>query len=91
MAASAITRGNLRRSRVPATVSEAPRLRLVPSVALRPGRLRQVTGWFERLELWAERARERRLLAHAPDAMLRDIGLSRADAARESEKRFWQG
>ncbi|RVU13832.1 DUF1127 domain-containing protein [Methylobacterium oryzihabitans] len=69
----------------------APRLRLVPPVALRPARPRPVANWFERLELWAERARERRLLAEAPDAMLHDLGLSRADVSRETGKRFWQG
>lgn len=39
---------------------------------------------------WLERLRDRGQLAAMNDAMLKDIGLSRADAAHESEKHFWQ-
>jgi uncharacterized protein YjiS (DUF1127 family) len=38
---------------------------------------------------WQERARERRQLAMLNDRMLRDIGVSRADVERESNKPFW--
>ena len=37
-----------------------------------------------------ERARQRRWLAALDDRMLKDLGLSRADVARESDKRFWR-
>lgn len=40
--------------------------------------------------LWRERSRSRRALAAFGDHQLRDIGLSRADAWRESSKCFWQ-
>jgi uncharacterized protein YjiS (DUF1127 family) len=40
--------------------------------------------------IWLERARQRRQLAQLSDYMLRDIGLSRADAWAESEKPFWR-
>ncbi len=40
---------------------------------------------------WAERARQRRLLATLDDRLLDDIGLSRADVSRESDKPFWRG
>jgi uncharacterized protein YjiS (DUF1127 family) len=39
---------------------------------------------------WLERARQRRQLAELSDHMLRDIGLTRADAWAESEKPFWR-
>lgn len=43
-----------------------------------------------RLQFWSERASQRRRLAELDVRMLKDIGLSRADVARESGKRFWQ-
>ena len=39
---------------------------------------------------WQERAAQRRRLEAMSDRMLRDIGLSRADIARESAKPFWR-
>jgi uncharacterized protein YjiS (DUF1127 family) len=42
------------------------------------------------LQVWSERAAQRRRLAELDGRMLKDIGLSRADAARESGKWFWQ-
>jgi uncharacterized protein YjiS (DUF1127 family) len=39
---------------------------------------------------WQERARQRRLLALMDDRLLRDIGISRAEIAREAEKPFWR-
>ncbi|WP_229677900.1 DUF1127 domain-containing protein [Caldovatus sediminis] len=42
------------------------------------------------LGLWLERARQRRRLAALTDAALRDIGISRHDAAREASKPFWR-
>jgi uncharacterized protein YjiS (DUF1127 family) len=38
---------------------------------------------------WHERARQRRELLGLNDRELHDIGFSRADAAREGEKPFW--
>ena len=42
------------------------------------------------LLLWLERRSQRRRLAELDAYMLKDIGLSRADAERESSKWFWQ-
>jgi uncharacterized protein YjiS (DUF1127 family) len=42
-----------------------------------------------RLLRWQELARERRALAAMDDHMLKDIGLSRADARREAGRPFW--
>jgi len=42
------------------------------------------------LSEWRERARSRQLLQRLDERMLRDVGLSRADVARECAKNFWQ-
>ena len=39
---------------------------------------------------WHGRARERRQLLELSDHMLRDIGISRADAIGEAERPFWR-
>jgi uncharacterized protein YjiS (DUF1127 family) len=44
---------------------------------------------MDRVDAWLSRARSRRALLEMSDAMLKDIGLSRADAWRESRKPFW--
>lgn len=53
-----------------------------------------VTGLFRRLgqrvTAWQERARMRRGLAAMDDRLLRDIGLTRAQAHREYDKPFWR-
>ncbi|KMO38127.1 hypothetical protein VQ02_12085 [Methylobacterium variabile] len=64
-------------------------LRLVPAIRLTPPRRREAVSLVERLELWADRRRERRALLGCPDGLLKDVGLSRADALREAEKPFW--
>lgn len=64
-------------------------LRLVPAVRLASPRRRNPVTLVERLELWADRWRERRALLRCPDTLLKDVGLSRADALREAEKPFW--
>jgi uncharacterized protein YjiS (DUF1127 family) len=64
-------------------------LRLVPSIRLKAPRRRNPASLVERLELWADRRRERRALLRCPDGLLKDVGLSRADALREAEKPFW--
>lgn len=40
---------------------------------------------------WRERHRSRAGLVGLPDAVLKDIGLSRGDAEQEWEKPFWRG
>jgi uncharacterized protein YjiS (DUF1127 family) len=42
------------------------------------------------LQFWSERAGQRRRLAALDGRMLKDIGISSTDAARESAKWFWQ-
>jgi|GEM_PF-1482658 len=42
-----------------------------------------------RLEQWHRRWIDRRLLAEMDDRMLKDMGISSADALKESSKPFW--
>jgi uncharacterized protein YjiS (DUF1127 family) len=42
------------------------------------------------LALWATRQRERRMLATLDDRTLCDLGVGRAEAAREAGKAFWE-
>lgn len=55
-------------------------------VALAPGRLVRL---FDRLLRIRQVIRERRLLAGLDDAALKDIGLGRADVARECRRPVW--
>ena len=48
------------------------------------------TSFLRMLDFWIERARTRRRLLTLDDRMLRDIGVSRADAWREGSKPFWK-
>jgi uncharacterized protein YjiS (DUF1127 family) len=48
-------------------------------------------GLLATLELWAERHRQRRALLELGDHMLKDIGISHADAWQEASKPFWRG
>ena len=45
----------------------------------------------EALLAWHDRARQRRALLELSDLMLRDIGISRAEALGEAAKPFWRG
>jgi uncharacterized protein YjiS (DUF1127 family) len=47
-------------------------------------------GLLATLGLWAERHRERRALLELNDHMLKDIGISGADAWQEGSKPFWR-
>ena len=46
-------------------------------------------GAIQTLLQWEDRRRQRRALFHLSDAMLKDIGLSRADVEMEVAKPFW--
>ncbi len=45
---------------------------------------------WETLLVWQERDQQRRHLAALDDRLLSDIGISRADAAREAAVPFWR-
>jgi uncharacterized protein YjiS (DUF1127 family) len=55
--------------------------RLLPAISLR-------VLWLH-VKRWRQLARQRQQLAMLDDAALKDIGLSRADVLRESERPFW--
>lgn len=44
---------------------------------------------IETMLVWADRSRQRRELASMDERALKDIGLTRIDALRESSKPFW--
>lgn len=48
------------------------------------------TGLLTQVQLWLERRRQRRTLLELNDHMLKDIGVSRADAWAEGQKPFWR-
>lgn len=52
--------------------------------------LRLPAALFEVLLVWQERAEQRARLRTMSDRMLKDIGLSRADAEREGAVPFWR-
>jgi uncharacterized protein YjiS (DUF1127 family) len=64
---------------------------LLAFVSYARSRFGQGTGRVAEAGLtWFDRARQRRRLAELSDHMLRDIGLTRADAWAESDKPFWR-
>ncbi|HYH21758.1 MAG TPA: DUF1127 domain-containing protein [Azospirillum sp.] len=54
------------------------------------GLRRQVERLGAPLATMIERARQRKALDTLDDALLRDIGITRAEARREAEKPFWK-
>jgi uncharacterized protein YjiS (DUF1127 family) len=52
-----------------------------------------VVGWFRILQFWVDRSRQRRRLAELAaidNYLLKDIGISQAEALREAAKPFWR-
>lgn len=62
--------------------------RTLPSL---PSPMQTLVRLADMFATWERRARERRMLAEMPDRMLKDLGISRLDANRESYKPFWRG
>lgn len=62
--------------------------RLVRPVTCEPA---QRPGLLATVQLWLERHRQRQALLSLNDHMLKDIGVSRADAWQEAHKPFWRG
>ncbi len=48
------------------------------------------TSILNRLAEWQERAEQRAQLARMDERMLKDIGVSSIEAAREADKPFWK-
>lgn len=70
-------------------VDPAPPMAVPAGGGRRPGRGAFAAG-LALLRLWHERARQRRALARLDDRLLRDIGITRAEANREINKPFWR-
>ncbi|MGH7039783.1 MAG: DUF1127 domain-containing protein [Stellaceae bacterium] len=58
--------------------------------ACRRGRGHPLVHALATLREWHRRSRDRERLAHFDDRMLRDIGLTHADADRLANKPFWR-
>ncbi len=67
------------------TVDGAP-----SSLVARSGLVRGFRSILSRLAEWRERSEQRKHLAAMSDRMLKDVGITRADAVREASKPFWQ-
>jgi uncharacterized protein YjiS (DUF1127 family) len=52
--------------------------------------LRPAAAFFRAIIAGLERSRQRRALAQLSDSMLKDIGLTRAEAETESAKSWWR-
>jgi len=52
--------------------------------------LSRLGAWLKRLKEYRELSRQRKQLAQLPDYLLKDIGISRADALKEADKPFWK-
>lgn len=52
---------------------------------------RRIGALLDLLLTWQERAAQRSHLSRLDDRMLRDVGLTRDQIAREASKPFWQG
>ena len=63
----------------------ASRLDKAPSAASR----NPLAGFLRRSAFCVSRWRQRRALADLPDHLLRDIGVTREQAAREASRPFW--
>ncbi len=61
--------------------------RIAPLVRWTPGRVCRV--FLDAVLRWQDRANQRNRLRTMSDAMLKDLGLSRADVDREVSKPFW--
>lgn len=48
-----------------------------------------LNAWAGAIRTWLQRAHQRRTLAELDNRMLRDIGVTRAQAQREAAKPFW--
>jgi uncharacterized protein YjiS (DUF1127 family) len=72
------------------TMIASPRL-VSPTFTRSASAARQpAAGLLATLERWAERHRQRRALLALSDSLLKDIGISYADAWQEGRKPFWR-
>jgi uncharacterized protein YjiS (DUF1127 family) len=72
------------------TASDVIRLPVPAAPAAGPAWSARVIQIADLLATWIARARDRRDLATFNDHQLQDIGVSRSDVARETDKPFWK-
>jgi uncharacterized protein YjiS (DUF1127 family) len=77
-----------RRAAAIAMARPVARHRLPPSQRGRPAGL--LSAALSLVRLWRRRSRERRQLGSLDARMLRDIGVTPSEAARECDKPFWR-
>jgi uncharacterized protein YjiS (DUF1127 family) len=70
------------------TLPPQPHSRWQPARARAP--IHRLAAAWGVVSLWIARVRQRDALAALDDHELRDIGITRAEAAREWEKPFWR-
>jgi len=63
---------------------------LVKADLKEPSVLGRLSALLKRLKEYSDASRQRRQLAQLPDYLLKDIGISRADALKEADKPFWK-
>jgi uncharacterized protein YjiS (DUF1127 family) len=64
---------------------------VLASVWYAHSRFGKTAAWIAEIGMtWLDRVRQRRRLSELSDHMLRDIGLTRADAWAEADKPFWR-
>lgn len=67
-----------------------PSIDALPRIGLRSAARRALMRAVATVSAWHERARQRRALMELSDHMLRDIGMSRAEALCEATRPFWR-
>lgn len=55
-----------------------------------PTLLERLREWLVKINQYRQNAQQRKKLAQLPDYLLKDIGVTRADALKEAEKPFWK-
>lgn len=71
-------------------ITRQPLYDAIPPLQLRPSAQSLISKVFDQVALWQMRRTQRRSLALLNDRLLRDVGLSQHDVAKEVAKPFWR-
>jgi len=72
------------------TIMQKPLYGSVPPLTIRSSLSSMIRKLMTRIDVWRQRATERKQLGHLSDQMLMDLGLDRSDVADELAKPFWR-